>query len=240
MQTVATARQWLEKPREIKLNTDTNLLKVVAVITMFIDHLGATLLPQYPVLRVIGRIAFPLFCWCIVVGSVYTRDLGKYIFRLQVLFVISQPFYWLAMGHDLIRKPNILLTLVVALTMIYGLRERKYFITLAMAGLAFFSWQYLDYGWYGLWLILILYLLRHFRWASLVVVLFYMVYTKRGGSYSLLGLKLQIQAFAVVALPLIYIPFRTRIKLHKYFFYAFYRAHLLLLYLIQQIKGVLG
>jgi hypothetical protein len=54
--------------RNIRLNTDTGFLKLIAILTMAIDHTGAAILPQVPILRVIGRIAFPIFCYSLAVG----------------------------------------------------------------------------------------------------------------------------------------------------------------------------
>ena len=58
-------------------NTDHGLIQVVAIVTMVIDHVGAIFFPGLMFLRVIGRIAFPLFCWGIAVVAArkknYTR-----------------------------------------------------------------------------------------------------------------------------------------------------------------------
>ena len=52
---------WPFAPAEVALNRDTNLLKLVAMLTMLCDHAGKMLFPQYPVMRIIGRIAFPIY-----------------------------------------------------------------------------------------------------------------------------------------------------------------------------------
>jgi len=76
---------------KIRLNTDTNFLKLVAIAAMLVDHLGARVFPQYGEMRIIGRIAFPVFAYCITVGCVYTRNIFKYALRMGVmaLLVIS-------------------------------------------------------------------------------------------------------------------------------------------------------
>ena len=75
-------------------NQDTGLIRLAAMVTMFIDHLGVALLPGVPELRVIGRIAFPLFCWGIVTGFCYTKSWPKYALRLAAAFLVAQPFLW--------------------------------------------------------------------------------------------------------------------------------------------------
>ena len=64
---------------KLKTNLDTNLLKLIAIISMAVDHVGTVFFPEYPVFRWIGRLAFPIFCYCMTVGLLYTRDLKKYL-----------------------------------------------------------------------------------------------------------------------------------------------------------------
>ena len=62
---------------------------------------GGTFFPEYPVFRWIGRLAFPIFCYCMTVGMLYTRDIKRYLGRIAVFAVISQPFWILAFNpHD--------------------------------------------------------------------------------------------------------------------------------------------
>ena len=68
-------------------------LKLIAVCTMFIDHMGDTLFPGVMWLRCIGRVAFPIFCFLIAEGCVHTHDRKKYALRLFVFAVLSEiPF----------------------------------------------------------------------------------------------------------------------------------------------------
>ena len=62
---------------KLKTNLDTNFIKLVAIISMTFDHVGSVFFPEYPVFRWIGRIAFPLFCYCLTVGMLYTHDIKK-------------------------------------------------------------------------------------------------------------------------------------------------------------------
>ena len=64
---------------------NTGSLKLVAVLSMTIDHIGAALLPQYLFLRVIGRLAFPIYCYMIVNGLFYTKNCLRYFGRLLTL-----------------------------------------------------------------------------------------------------------------------------------------------------------
>lgn len=256
-------QSWLEKNwpfrhTETRLNADTNLIKLVAMITMLIDHLGAAVFPQYRILRVIGRVAFPIYAYCIAVGCAYTRNIGRYLERLAILALISQPIYVLALHHtnSLMyacsfaqaplraafsfyvyswKDPSILLTLMVGVGAIWVLRERKLFTLLLVLLLTYLLKDSLDYGLKGVFLMLLFYMFLNAWYLSLPLVAAYMLWWGlQGGAYHAFGLSFGIQIFALLALPLIYIPMRSEIRLNKWLFYAFYPAHLCLIYLIER------
>ena len=69
------------------------MLKFIALVVMLIDHIGAKLLPQFFILRIIGRLSFPIFAYLVAVGAKRTRDLDIYISRMLIFALISQiPF----------------------------------------------------------------------------------------------------------------------------------------------------
>ncbi len=110
-------------------------LKWIALITMLIDHTAATMMPHYnmlqeltnidmavvyEVMRGIGRLSFPIFCFCIVEGFVHTRNVKKYLIRLLIFALITEPIYDLAFfGTALyLDYQNVLWTFVIAILML--------------------------------------------------------------------------------------------------------------------------
>ena len=235
-------------------NTATGLLKLVAICLMIIDHTGAAIFTGCTELRIIGRIAFPLFAWCVVVGSEYSRSIPRYALRLLFFFAVSQPFYMLALNHTLLQF-NIFATLFLGLIGIYGIKLKKYgsqFILPALA-ILFTCFVSVDYGWRGVTFILLLYGARKTRSGLAAVMIAFCLYWGQSSSAirtafgvnfdalstltpygsTLVSSVLRLQAMAVLALPLILCPMRCALRISKWAAYAAYPAHLLILYLIK-------
>jgi hypothetical protein len=71
----------------------TSQIKILAVAIMVIDHIGIAFYPDVYILRIIGRMAFPLFVFFVVQGYFYTSNFNKYAIRLLVLALVSEiPF----------------------------------------------------------------------------------------------------------------------------------------------------
>ena len=69
---------------------NSRLIKIIAVVAMTVDHVGVLLFPEIDALRIIGRIAMPLFCLLIAFGVTKTRNPLKYFLRLFVFAVAVQ------------------------------------------------------------------------------------------------------------------------------------------------------
>lgn len=244
---------WPFAPKKVDLNTDTNLLKLVAMIAMLIDHAGKMLFPQYRIMRVIGRIAFPIYAYCLTVGMVYTKNPLKYLKRIVLLALISQPFYAVGLGHETAamysvsiyshpirgflnfyvqswHDPSIMFTLALGLIVIWTIRERQLLLTIALVLFAWLIQGKIDYGMNGLILMTLFYLFCSKWWISLPVMLSFMVWWgMQGYGYNLFEVGFGIQMFAILALPLIYIHTNSKLRINKWFFYFYYPAHLTLI-----------
>ena len=251
------ALSFLFAPREVGLNRDTNLLKLVAMISMLIDHTGKMFFSQYRIMRIIGRLAFPLYAYCIAVGGVYSKNKLKYLSRILLVGLISQPFYAVALAHTVPAMyavrfadnplgavmnfyvqswavPNIMLTLALGLMLIWSLREGQYVCALSVALLVWKAQNAVNYGWRGVALIALFYLTISHWWVSLPVMSAYMLWWgSQGASYHMFGARFGIQMFAILALPLVYIPTWSKLRINNWVYYLFYPAHLIGIMLIE-------
>lgn len=211
------------------MNMDTNFLKIIAIITMVIDHTGYALVPTSLLMRSIGRIAFPLFTYSIMVGYFNTHDLKKYMLRLLVIGLISQPIYMLLFNTY---EPNIMFTLIAELILYYSLDNKKWLnIPFLIVIPILFRF---DYSIIYFYLVLIFYYCRNNKLLLYVVyMLFYFSYAISDQMYG--NIPSCLTVCAVFALPFILINTKTNIKLNKYFFYIFYPLHLLILLIIKFI-----
>lgn len=75
------------------------MIKIIAFITMLLDHICDVYFPNLIILRIIGRLSFPLFAWEIAKGFKRTRSIKKYVLRLLIIAVISQGPHYLANNY---------------------------------------------------------------------------------------------------------------------------------------------
>lgn len=124
-----------EKANGITTGIPASVLKWIAVITMLIDHIGATLLRQYKLMypnleairilyrifRNIGRLSFPLFIFLLTEGFFHTHSKKKYLLRMLLFGILSEIPFDLAFYHKAfyLQKQNVYFTLTLGLLAIY-------------------------------------------------------------------------------------------------------------------------
>lgn len=260
-------------PEKKKKGISGSTIKLIAIVSMLIDHIGAgilgrfvitsgylnaaasddlnvmmrwvmengTLYYTYSAMRMIGRLGFPIFCFLLVEGFQKTHDVRKYAMRLGIFALISEIPFDLCFNGKILEfsYQNVFFTLFLGLlTMIAfdwiakkewaagaGLNRAVKIVFSAAAlavgaGVAHFLKT--DYAATGVLCIMVLYLFRRKK-------------------------PLQIAAGCVaflweVTAPLAFIPIgfyngERGLKM-KYFFYAFYPVHLLLIWLVSMLMGM--
>lgn len=102
-------------------------IKVIAIILMIIDHIGLFFFPQYLELRLVGRLAFPLFAWLIANGAHHTHNMSGYLKRIFLFAFIAQIPYTLANQQldQVYNAFNVLFTLGFGLTAIFVIQKSK-------------------------------------------------------------------------------------------------------------------
>lgn len=218
------------------------LLKIIACITMFIDHVGYLIFNgHFSFMNFIGRISFPIFAFQISEGYTHTKNLEKYIFKLFIFALISQ--YPFTLFHGLISTEpslNIFFTLVLGLIciIIYDKVSYKFVSIIFSIVIACISeFMQCDYGFYGVIIILLFYIFKDNKFLMslsfiLCTITKYAINIIKYGNlyiYSLLC--------TCTILPIFFINLynKKQGRKIKYFFYIFYPAHLLLIYLLSTV-----
>lgn len=223
-------------------------LKLIAIITMLIDHTGSILLSEYPpaltplfylngrafslyrISRDIGRAAFPIFCFLLVEGFLHTRNRKKYGLNLFLFACISEiPWNFMHSNTWFYEKQNVFFTLLLgylAFCAIEYFQENPLLQTLcvlALLGLSSIRIVNADYGWKGYVFLLIMYWLRNEKPAQAVIGSTWLYYEWKA-------------CFAFISINL-YNGKRgfIRGKAAKYFFYAFYPVHITVLVILRQL-----
>lgn len=247
------------RPAQLKTNQDGALLRLIACVCMFIDHAGKMLFPQLTWMRLVGRLAFPLFAYGIAVGAAMTKHPQPYITRVAALALVSQPLYAVALGHTnnamyavpfaqhplralytfYIKSwetPSILLPLLLGLLLLLCIRERKYIPALLIYVLCERFSGSLDYGVGGIRLMILFYLFLEYPALCFAVTTAYMlVWALDGRGYPIFGVQFGMRLFAVPAVVLASLPIRRKTQLPKWLTYGFYPAHLIILLILEKI-----
>ena len=110
----------------MKMGLNSANLKIIAMVTMLIDHVGAVIFPQFIILRIIGRIAFPIFAYELVEGYFHTSNIWRYILRLLVFGVISEFFFDMAFfGYLGPEHQNVMFELAFGLILLWLLESYR-------------------------------------------------------------------------------------------------------------------
>jgi len=192
-------------------------LKILAAVTMLIDHIGVVFYPEVSLLRLVGRMSFPLFVWLLVQGEAHTKNVWRYGMRLGVLALISQPVYKAAFD---VSQLNILVLLLIGLVCLRALRQPlSWAVPIVIASALAVEILPLGYGVYGLGLILLTRWFRPNRTGWMGWIGYHLF-------WAILGYANQLP---VIFVPFLFTAFNGRRGPTARWFYGFYPGHLLLL-----------
>lgn len=232
---------------------NTFWLKILAILFMTFDHIGVCLglsytdgyytlsgimsLDTYNNLRTIGRLAFPIFCYLIVEGLTYTKNVVNYIIRLFIFALLSQvPFSLMTRRtpFDFYHNLNVYFTLAFGLITIavidYFKKKQKsgtinkpilYLISAVaiICSTTFADTIRTDYSGYGVLIIVIFYVFKDMPLLTLIA-LYLATY----------NMSTDLELYALFALIFIILHNHKKGPSMKYFFYLYYPLHMLVLY----------
>ena len=224
----------------LKKGINANTLKILALIFMTIDHIGVMLYPKIEVLRIIGRLSFPLFAFMIAEGCKYTKNRLKHFLLIFILGVICQVVFYIS-NNDIYQ--GILITFSLSILMIYAIdlaMRKNTFLTYLLAvstviatallnfmlPLAFKKGQfYFDYGFSGAMLAVLIYFFKDYR-LKILITLIGCVFVSIESRYNLQWWSLLSVLFLTF-----YNGKKGALNL-KYLFYIYYPLHFVVLYAI--------
>ena len=196
-------------------------LKLLAMLAMTADHIGAVFFPEIPLLRWIGRLAMPVLCSFIGEGLRHTRSPRRYLLRLTGFALLSElPFDLAFYGGIEWGHQNVYFTLALGLLALWAIQSRDmegWLLALTAALAA--ELLGCDYGMYGVLLILLLDRFHRARSEQLAAA----------ALLNLAFFGLQTQTLSLIALPLLWLYNGKRGRDDRRLFYLYYPAHLCVL-----------
>ena len=214
-----------------------NQLKLIALLCMTLDHVGMILFPRCLELRMIGRLAMPIFGFMIAEGCAHTSDKKKYLLSLVSMAALCQLVFFIAEGS---LYQCIFVTFSLSVVLIYLVQQAetapnaKNFLFLGLGVLATWlltegipMWEHntdyaVDYGFFGVLLPVCVYIAPTLLGKLIAAGLCLSAISYLGWQYQWLSL---------LTLPLLALYSGKRGKWQlKWLFYWYYPAHLVLLH----------
>ena len=91
------------------------ILKLIAILAMVCDHVGAELFPNMLWLRAVGRLTMPIMSYFAAIGYRKTRSVPKYLLRLGIFAILSEPCYYILFQvHS-----NVIITIFLGVASLY-------------------------------------------------------------------------------------------------------------------------
>ncbi|MCT2410007.1 conjugal transfer protein TraX [Chryseobacterium antibioticum] len=210
-------------------------LKILALTTMILDHVGAMFFPDFLPLRIIGRVAFILYAFMLVEGVNNTRNIKNYIQKIFIWALISEiPFDLAFYGKPFyFEHQNIFFTLLISILGLQFFQKSKSFFLSFIVGLVCLVVSYFfkfDYSWYGTSLIFAFYLFRKLNFFKFIFI----ETISTIATFNVLG----VQFFAFLGfIPIFLYNGKQGKKIGK-IYYSFYAIHLLIFALIKYVTNV--
>lgn len=234
----------------LKKGISQETLKCIACVTMLVDHIGVTvvyalarnaeeLYGLYQIMRIIGRLSFPIYCFLLAEGAHYTRNPWKYALRLAIAAILSElPFDYAFRGGLDWQHQNVMFTLLLGFLMLRIMERCPDLLCKLLAAVPFLlmaRWIKCDYGMNGVLAILLFGLTRELRYKRLLQFLgLWFIFSP---SHTMLlswlnGFRVTTQEWALLSLIPISLYSGRKVTASRWVqwgFYLFYPVHLIIL-----------
>lgn len=213
-------------------------LKLLACVTMLIDHIGAVFFPQFQWLRIIGRLSFPIYCFLLAEGVHYTRNPAKYGLRLLLVAVLAElPYDLLFYGKLTWAKNSVMVTLLLGFLAGIAMNRSKSWWKMIVPLPFMVIGKYLggSYGMYGVAMVVLFLLTRDIPYAKAAQLIGMVLLSLRMAGFP--G-HIGVQIYAIAALVPIFLysgEKHSRNPAQQWAFTLFYPLHMILLLLIRYI-----
>ena len=226
---------------------NNNQLKIIAMISMFIDHVGLTFFPQMKIFRYLGRLAFPIYAYMIAEGCKYTKNRKKYLGLIAILAIIFQIVFFVFMKSI---YQSILVNFSLSISAIFSIdsfiknKNTKNRILMVLIILAIFLVSIvfpiifedygfaIDYDLWGLCLPILVYFAPNKLWKITFTTILIILMAVVSGS--------NMMWWSLLTIPLLILYNGERGSRNlKYLFYLFYPLHLVLIYIIAFLLAIL-
>lgn len=229
-----------------------NSLKIIACISMLIDHMGAILFPGINILRIIGRIAFPIFAFLLAEGCYYTKNKLRHLLVISGFAIVMQTVLFIATkmtDFSIFMHFSIAVGICLLIDLVEKfIKDKKILFSILMIFAIilitiliflfdkYTPYLYMNYGIYAIFTPVILYIIRKYIkylrtlfailiiCASMVLMHFFTLY--------------MFQLYGMIACIFIILYNGKKGKFNlKYLFYIFYPIHMVILYGISMLLG---
>ncbi len=215
---------------------DGTTLKLIAMFCMILDHVGDNFFPEQIWMRILGRMALPIFAFCVAEGYIHTHDKMKYMYRMGLFALLSEvPFDLVTSGQILeFTHQNVMFTFfwaILGLILFESMAKSGNKTSELLSGIIIFHFAItsvfmgMDYNILAVGLIFIYYFLRNKA---------PVINNLAAAAYHVILRNVGIYWFGLLGFVPVFLYNGKRGKGLKWLFYLFYPCHLLLIWFLKQ------
>ncbi len=211
------------------------MLKLLALLTMLVDHIGFLFFPYDMTFRIIGRIAMPIYAYSIAKGykySILNNSFPNYFKRIFILAFISQIPFYLTISHHSLNICFLWLSSLAILWILCHENIHNFLKVSAIGAIVFLSIFFkVEYDFYGIGFVLIFYFFQVNKKDDLKTIISFILLHFIFYYFNPYTPLIQLYAFVSILLIMFFAKY-DKFRVNKYVHYVFYPLHILILFMI--------